>query len=232
MKRVVIVQSNYIPWKGYFDLFNLADDVVLYDDVQYTKRDWRNRNRIKTATGVQWLTVPVLVAGKYEQAIKEVKVENQAWRAKHWRTLAHSYARAPHFSALAPIFEKLYLESSEEMLSQINYGFIKALCDLIGVRARLHWSWDYELVDGKSERLLGLCKQLGATHYLSGPAARGYLDTKLFEDSGVAVEWMDYAGYPEYPQLHPPFDHSVTVLDTLFMLGAEGTRGVMKTFST
>ena len=220
--KVAIVQSNYIPWKGYFDLIAGVDVFVLYDDVQYTKRDWRNRNRIKTAQGVQWLTVPVQVTGKYLQLIREVEISEPGWAATHWRTLVHHYGKAASFSQLAPALEALYREvAAIARLSDINHHLLTGICPLLGISTPLKRSSDFETTGDRSERLLGICRQLGAGTYVSGPAARGYLDEHLFNDAGITVEWADYSGYPEYRQLHPPFDHQVSIVDLLLNEGTD-----------
>lgn len=226
MKRVAIVQSSYIPWKGYFDLIRRVDEFILYDDAQYTKRDWRNRNRIKTPQGSAWLTIPVEVKGKYLQSIRDVRVSDTSWNERHWRSIRASYARAPHFDAYKSILEELYLGCTSDSLSEINFRFIARLCDLLSITTRVTWSMDYTLVDGRTERLVGLCRQAGATQYLSGPAARAYIDPKRFEDAGIALSYMDYQGYPDYEQLYPPFDHHVSVIDLLVHTGA-GARAQM-----
>ena len=229
-KRVAIVQSNYVPWKGYFDMMNLVDEFILFDDVQYTRRDWRNRNLIKTAAGLHWLTIPVNVKGKYTQAVRETTVSEPDWAAKHWQTLIHNYGRAPHFKSLAAAFEALYASAgSMEYLSRINRCFLETVAELLGIRTRLSWSMDYEIVEGKTERLLHLCRQAGATEYLSGPAARAYLDESLFARAGISVRFMSYDDYPEYPQLHPPFEHGVSIVDLLFNVGLNAPR-YMKSF--
>lgn len=217
---MAIVQSNYIPWKGYFDLIGSVDEFILYDDVQYTRRDWRNRNRIKTASGLQWLTIPVEVKGKYHQRIRDVVVSDAGWARDHWRTLGHHYARAECFRDMKAIVESWYDGASKlTMLTDINEHFLRAVCDALSITTTIKRSSDYALVEGRSERLLELCRQAGATTYLSGPSARGYLDEGMFGAAGMQVEWMDYGGYREYPQLHPPFEHGVTVLDLLFNTG-------------
>jgi len=228
-KKVAIVQSNYIPWKGYFDLINMVDEFVLYDDMQYTRRDWRNRNCIKTPNGLEWLTIPVDVKGKYFQKIRETRVSDPDWAKAHWKTLSHNYAKAACFAELRELFEELYLGCREELLSRINLRFIEAVCRILGIRTKLSWSMDYELVDGKTERLVGLCKSTRATHYVSGPSARDYMDERLFEQEGIAVSYIDYAGYPEYAQLHGAFEHGVTILDLIFNQGRNAPR-FMKSF--
>src|SRR5438046_1993127 len=133
MKRVAIVQSNYIPWKGYFDLVRLADEFILYDDVQYTRRDWRNRNRVKTPRGLEWITIPVEVKGKYHQRIRDTRISDASWGKKHWATLTHNYAKAPFFRAYREIFEPLYLGSLPPMLSEVNRLFIETICPLLDI---------------------------------------------------------------------------------------------------
>src|SRR5262245_55628331 len=139
-KKVAIVQSNYIPWKGYFDLINSVDEFILFDDMQYTKRDWRNRNKIKSVKGSLWLTIPVEVTGKYFQKIKETVVSDQTWRQKHWRTIVHSYSKAVYFKIYQDVFEELYLGSNERFLSEINHRFLQAVCQLLGVKTKITWS--------------------------------------------------------------------------------------------
>jgi len=223
MKKIAIVQSNYIPWKGYFDMIAAVDEFILYDDMQYTRRDWRNRNQIKTPQGVQWLTVPVLVKGKYHQPINETEINGTDWAAKHWATIASNYRRAAHFSEIAAWLEPLYCDESYSHLSQLNRRFLQAICDYLGIGTRLSSSSDYTLADGKTERLADLCSQAGATEYVSGPAARNYLDASVFQSRGMAVTWFDYSGYLEYPQLWGEFTHGVTILDLLFNCGKEAS---------
>lgn len=223
-KRVAIVQSNYIPWKGYFDLINLVDEFILFDDVQYTRRDWRNRNRIKTPAGPAWLTIPVRAKGRFDRPIREIEIDDLDWGASHWRAIAHNYARAPYFRAYRDRLEPLWTEAREPLLSQVNERFLSALCGLLGIRTRLTRSMDYHVVAGKTERLVELCRQAGAAVYLSGPAARSYLDEEPFRQAGIVVEWMDYAGYPEYRQLFPPFDHYLSVVDLILNEGPAASR--------
>jgi hypothetical protein len=228
-KTVAIVQSNYIPWRGYFDLINAVDEFILYDDVQYTIRDWRNRNIIKTAQGPKWLTIPVQVKGRYLQRVSEAIISDPDWGRKHWSSLVHSYSKARFFSAYRDTFEHLYLENAEKLLSRINRCFLAEICRILGIATKLAWSMDYKLTGGKTERLLSLCRQAGATHYLSGPAAKAYLDEGLFKAADICVSYMDYSGYKEYEQLYPPFEPRVSIVDLIFNQGPEAT-AYLKTF--
>ncbi len=221
MKKVAILQSNYIPWKGYFDMIAAVDEFILYDDMQYTRRDWRNRNQIKTPQGLQWLTVPVIVKGKYHQKIRETVIDGNAWAAAHWKALVQNYRRTPHFEAVATWLEPLYLTESYTHISQLNHRFLVAICDYVGIKTRITNSCDYTLADGKTERLADLCRQARGSEYVSGPSARDYIEEKVFTDMGIKLTWFDYAGYPEYPQLWGEFAHGVTILDLLFNCGKE-----------
>lgn len=228
-KKIAIVQSNYIPWKGYFDMINMVDEFVLYDDMQYTRRDWRNRNKIKTHDGLQWLTIPVKVKGNYFQKIKETIVIDKKWQKKHWTALNLNYQKSAHFKEYQDIFENLYLNSDEEFLSEINYTFISEINKILGIKTKISWSSDYELSGGRSEKLLNICKQSGTMEYISGPAAKNYLNVKLFEKENIKVTWMDYIAYPEYYQLYQPFEHGVSILDLIFNEGESATK-FMKSF--
>jgi WbqC-like protein family len=228
-RSVAVLQSNYIPWKGYFDVIRSVNEFVLFDTAQYTRRDWRNRNRIKTQAGPAWLTIPVIVGGRYLQTIEETEISDPSWNQHHWKTLVHSYARAPHFDAYRARFEELYLDCREKLLSRINYRFLLAICEILGITTRFTWSSEYPQTEGKTERLVEWCKALKATEYLSGPSAKAYIDESLFAAAGIKLRYMDYSGYPEYRQLHPPFDHAVSIVDLIFNEGPNATR-FMKSF--
>ncbi|WP_347903243.1 WbqC family protein [Pseudomonas purpurea] len=220
MKKIAIVQSNYIPWKGYFDMIAAVDEFILYDDMQYTRRDWRNRNQIKTPQGLQWLTVPVKVKGKYHQTIFETEIEGSDWAAVHWKSLQQNYRRTACFEEVSTWLEPLYL-GSYTRLSELNRAFLERICKYLGIITVISNSSDYTLSDGKTERLADLCVQAGATEYISGPAARDYVEPDVFSERGVELSWFDYSSYPEYPQLWGDFSHNVTILDLLFNCGKE-----------
>jgi hypothetical protein len=230
LKRVAIIQSCYVPWKGYFDLLNSVDEFILYDDRQYTRQDWRNRNRIKTPAGTRWITVPVKIDGLYRQRIDETEVADHDWARRHWEILRQAYRRAAHFDQYADALQDAYAAAdSERLLSRINRTLLEAVCNLLNIRTTLSWSTDYDAAGSRTERVVALCEQAGAKIYLSGPRARQYLDEPLFEEAGLELRYFDYGGYPEYPQLYPPFEHDVTILDLLFNVGAEAS-SFMKSF--
>lgn len=223
MKSIAILQSNYIPWKGYFDMIAAADEFIIYDDMQYTRRDWRNRNLIKTPQGIQWLTVPVQVKGKYEQRIKDTVIDGSEWALFHWKALEQNYRRTPYFDEIAAWLEPLYSETHSH-ISQLNRRFIEAICNFLEITTVISNSWDYTLVDGKTERLADLCKQAGGTVYISGPSAKDYVEEAIFTEMGIDLNWFNYSGYPEYPQVWGEFIHGVTILDLLFNCGEDAHR--------
>jgi hypothetical protein len=222
MKRVAILQSSYIPWRGYFDIIGCVDEFVLYDVVQFTKRDWRNRNRIKTAGGPRWLTIPVATAGAYHQTIADTRISGANWAETHWRSLVHAYAHAPHFDRYRDRCAELYREcGSMVSLSSVNRLWIEWIAAELGVATRITDSADHAADGDRNGKLIGLCQSLGAGTYVSGPSARSYLDVDAFQRAGIGVEYMDYSGYQPYPQLHGQFEPSVSVLDLLFNTGPD-----------
>lgn len=228
MKKVAVLQSNYIPWKGYFDLIAHVDEFIIYDEVQYTKNDWRNRNRIKTPNGVQWMSIPV--SQGLDQRIMDVVVKDKRWPTKHWKTLEANYRKSPHFTFVSDSISEIYLEDTSENLSEINTALIRKICSTLEIETKISTSTDYVLEGDRNDRLISLCRQANATSYVSGPAAKSYLDENSFSDSKVEVEWFDYSGYPEYPQLWGEFAHDVSVLDLMFNCGLE-SRKFMKHLS-
>lgn len=232
MKKIAILQSNYIPWKGYFDIINMVDEFVLYDDAQYTKNDWRNRNIVKTFSGPQWLTIPVVTKGRitHEQRIIETEVISSQWCKKHWKTIQYNYAKAAHFELYADKISELYRKCEDErFLSNINHLFLTEICNILGISTKITWSSQYRLGEGKTEKIINICKQSDANQYISGPAAKNYINPQLFSDANISLIYMDYSGYKQYPQLHGKFIHEVSILDMLFNLGSQ-TICYMKSF--
>jgi len=224
MTKVAILQSNYIPWKGYFDLIASVDIFVWYDEVQYTKQDWRNRNRIKTENGLKWISVPVTVNGLYKQKMSETKVADPNWGISHWAKIEAAYKPAEFFDEISVWLMPLLTDCEYEHLFEINRSLIKSICKYLDIKAEFICSGDMELCDGKVDRLVNICSQLNAETYVSGPAAKAYLDIDLFTESNIQVEWFDYAGYTPYQQLWGDFEHHVSILDVLFNCGPESKK--------
>lgn len=221
MKKIAVLQSNYIPWKGYFDIIASVDEFILYDEMQFTKNDWRNRNIIKTPQGPQWLSIPV--GQCIHRRICDVPLPNAAWQEKHWKTLAQNYSRAACYAEVREWLEPAY-RNQYSTLSEANRYLIEAICRYLGIATTIRDSREYAIGEGKTERLINLCLQAGAGEYVSGPAARDYLDENLFAENGIVLTWADYSGYPEYPQLWGEFVHQVSILDLLFNCGKEAPR--------
>lgn len=221
--KVAIIQSNYIPWKGYFDIIHDVDRFVFYDDVQYTVRDWRNRNKIKGHDGEQWLTVPV-GADSRDKTVREVTIADPGFAAKHWKAISYYYGKAPHFERYRAFFEDLYLGRRWESLSELNQTLITRIArELLGITTHFVDSASLDPQGKKQDRLIDVCQKVGATAYISGPAARDYIDPEGFTAAGLALYYKSYAGYPEYPQAHAPFNHGVSILDLLFQVGPQAT---------
>ena len=219
MNKVAISQSNYIPWKGYFDLIAHVDQFILFDDMQYTRRDWRNRNKIKTPQGLNWLTIPVKVKGKYFQKINETLVDGHNWKTNHLKQIEINYRKAEYFHEVYSLLEPLYLENKTEYLSEINKSFIIKINEYLGIETKILTSDQFDLLKDKNERLIKLCKEVNAEVYVTSPAAKVYLDESQFINENIIVEWFDYDGYLTYPQLWGQFEHFVSVIDLLFNCG-------------
>lgn len=217
-KTVAVIQSNYIPWKGYFDIVHDADEFIFYDDLQYTKNDWRNRNVIKTAKGTQWLTIPV--GSDLKRLICEVSIKDRSWQENHLRLLRQHYSTAPFFCEFESFLSEIYLEHPWENLSTLNQFLIKEISQrFLGIKTVFRDSRDFAPAGKKMERLLDLLGKTGATKYISGPAAKGYIEPEAFNAAGIELIWKDYGDYPEYSQFYPPFTHGVSILDLLFHTG-------------
>lgn len=222
MKRLAVVQSNYIPWKGYFDLIASVDEFVFYDEVQYTKNDWRNRNRIKTPQGVQWLSIPVGIS--LRRKIRDVCIDDPGCGPSHWQRLGANYARARHFKPIADWLEPLFRGRPWINLAEVNHSLIAAVCRFLNIDTRLTHSTDYPSDGDRTQRLVGLCQKAGADVYVSGPSARSYLDEAAFASAGIEVEWFEYGPYPSYPQLWGEFVHEVSIVDLLFNCGDQAAQ--------
>ncbi len=220
MKKIAILQPNYIPWKGVFDLISRVDVFVFYDDVQYTTKDWRNRNRIKTPNGEIWLTVPVLTKGLREQLICEARINTATnWQEKHFKALRSSYQKAPFFKDYEYLLEDLYLKQQWTKISDLDIYSTKLLAKTLGIDVQWHNSSDLQQTGSKDgEKVVKICKLLECDYFINGPSARGFMNEALFKESGIVLDYMKY-NYPVYPQLHGPFTHHVSVLDVIFNCG-------------
>ena len=220
--KVVILQPSYIPWRGYFHQVQKADLFVFYDCVQYDAGGWRNRNRIKTAQGPLWLTIPVRATA--HASIKDIPIDSaKPWRQKHWRTIEQSYAKAPHFKHHAEWLRGFY-DRTDALLADFTCDITVAIARELGIaHTRFVRSSTLPVEGAKTDRLLSVLTRLNATHYLSGPSARGYLEEDKLTAAGITLEYMQYDS-PTYPQLHGPFVPNISILDLLFNAGPDAPR--------
>lgn len=217
--NILVIQSNYIPWKGYFDNIAKADIFVVHDNMQYTKQDWRNRNLIKTNTGLKWLTIPVEAKGSHLKTINDTLIADNNWKKKHLIQLRENYAKAACFKEMINWVEEIYMTAEGIGLSSINIHLLKKICYLLKIDTPFINSMDLKSVGDPTERLVNICMELNGDRYITGPAAKNYLNEDLFKEKGIEIEYVDYSGYPEYQQPYPPFNHSVSILDMIFNCG-------------
>jgi len=230
MKRIAVLQSNYIPWKGYFDIIRSVDEFIIYDDTQYTKRDWRNRNLIKTRQGLKWLTIPVKVKGRFTQTVNETRISNNKWAEKHWKAITYHYNKARYFNNYKDIFERAYKKASGlEYLSQVNLLFITVINQILGIETKISDSTEYVLEGDKNQKIISFCRQTGADTYITGPSAKNYLREELFIEAGIELEYFNYEGYSEYDQLFGSFLHNVSIIDLIFSTG-EKAKSYLKSY--
>jgi len=222
--RLCIIQSCYIPWKGFFDLIGRCDQYVVYDSAQFVKQHWFNRNRIKTANGVKWLSIPVVTSGRLGQSIEKVEIA-KPWADHHWHAIKQAYGQAPYFAHLEPTVRAWYERADKEpLLTDVNMIFLEGIAALLSPRPQIVRDNRYSATGDRMNRLLEIVRAAGGTCYLSGPSARSYFDETIFDAAGITTEWMNYDGYPEYSQLHGAFEHTVSALDLLFNTGPEAPR--------
>lgn len=221
--NVVILQPSYIPWRGYFDQIRRADLFVFYDDIQYDKHGWRNRNQIKTHQGKKWLTIPVHTKGVTSGTpIKDVRIDwSKPWAKSHLKSITISYSKAPYFKKYLPMLESIF-ERRDEFLADFTIAVSILLARELGFTStRFMRSSEFLNLKGqKTDRVIDVLQRVGATHYICGPSASSYMKPEKFEATGIPFEYMQY-NYPEYTQLHPPYDPYVTILDLMFMVGAQ-----------
>lgn len=223
--RISAIQSSFIPWRGYFDFIANVDMFVFYDDVQYSKNGWRNRNKIKTPKGVEWLTVPV-VHRSLAQLISETRIRDHAtWRKKHHGTWSANYRAAPYFDEVMELLGDLE-KPQERTISELNIRLTRRICDYLEIKTPMILSSELSLQGSKSERLIDLLKKLKATSYLSGPSADAYLDKDLFRQNGISLEYKSY-DYAPYPQLWGDFIGEVTVLDLIANCGSQAKEYIL-----
>lgn len=225
-KTIAILQSNYIPWKGYFDIIAAVDEFLIFDEAQFTRRDWRNRNKIVLDGILHWLTIPVVSKGKYHSPIDEMEVSEKGWAEKHWRSIRHAYGKAPFFSLYGPVLEECYTQAAAlNLLTEINELFLRRISTILELTAEFgHTKAVPRHATTPTGRLVEICTGRKADVYISGPAARDYIQPAEFETANVTLRYANYSGYPSYRQAAASFEHGVSIVDTLMQCGPEARR--------
>ena len=220
MRRICIIQSAYIPWRGFFDLIDRCDEYVILDGAQFVKGHWQNRNRVRGPAGPTWLSIPVVTADRLGQSIEDVRVSDRGWAQTHWRKLATYYADAPFFAAMGPTLQALFEDAGRcERLTEINEILMRGIAGLLGIETTFVRDTIYDPQGMRTDRVVDICIKAGATHYLTGPSARVYLDETPFTEAGIAVEWMAYPAYTPYAQGAHPYDPALSIIDLLLNAG-------------
>tara|TARA_Y100000739_G_C20548890_1_gene437238 strand:- start:407 stop:1102 length:696 start_codon:yes stop_codon:yes gene_type:complete len=228
-RKIAMLQPNYIPWKGVFDLINRVDVFVFYDDVQYTLKDWRNRNKIKTQNGDKWLSVPVKTKGLRDQLVCNAQINIQEnWQRKHFSAIQSAYAKAPFFKEYKYLIEDIYMDNVWGSISDLDIYSTKKIAEAIGISAEWVNSSDLKLHGNKDgEKIIKICQELNCNFFINGPASKEFMDYEKFKEAGIELDYMDYI-YPEYNQLYEPFNHYVTVLDVIFNCGPDAKKFICK----
>ena len=216
-------QPQYLPWLGYFHKMYHSDIFVFLDNVQYKKREYQNRNCIRTASGTMWLTVPVLKEAEPYPNISAVRIDNsREWRKKHWMTIRTNYGHAPFFKQYSGFFEELY-GMEWKMLADLNMHIIEHIARLLGINKPIFLESQLNIATDKTSRLVDICRSMKADSYLSGIGGRDYLDEKQFELNGIKLIYQDFK-HPQYKQCHEPFISCASIIDLLFNCGDESLK--------
>lgn len=224
MKKVAILQSNYIPWKGVFDLINMVDTFVFLEDVQYTEHDWRNRNKILVGNEAKWLTVPVKNSGRRGQKIYEVEINNNNWAKKHYNAFNINYSKSNSFKDFKWILEEIYIKNKWISLSELNIFSTKLIANTLGIKTEFLNSKDIPTLGKKDDKIIEICKLIGGDEYISGKAAKSYINPAKFSKNNILLDYIDYS-YPKYSQYKGEFvTHNVSVLDLIFNCGKDSSK--------
>jgi hypothetical protein len=219
MKRISILQPNYMPWRGYYKIIKNSDCVVLYDDVQYTKNDWRNRNIIKSAKGPIWLTIPVRVKN-LNQRINETYSVNNNWYEKHYKSIRQNYSKSRYYNKYIDNFQEFYQNKKPRKITAIIENFNNIIFEILEINTKIIYSSDLGVTGNRNERLIRILKKLGADTYLSGPSASSYIDQELFKVNKIDIEWVSYQ-MPMYKQVFDGFIPNLSIVDLIFNTGTE-----------
>lgn len=226
MSSIAVLQPSYIPWLGFFEQMMSVETFVFYDDVQYTKNDWRNRNRIKTKEGFLWLTIPIKSSTSLQ--IREVRIDSsKKWQEKHRKTITQLYSKSPYFEEVLTLLEPLWTNRYEFLLDVIRDSIV-LIAEYLNIETKIILSSELHVAGDKNEKLVNMCKILSASQYYSGLAAQNYLDNTLFKENGIEVAFQHYA-HPVYPQMHGDFISHLSIIDLLFNCGKK-SRQIIKDY--
>lgn len=217
--RLAILQPGYLPWLGFFEQMYHSDIFVVYDNVQYDKHGWRNRNRIKTSNGAQWLTVPVLTKGQDKPLNRDILIDNKTnWGKKHLLSLRQNYSKAPCFKEYISFFEDTYSRQWDKLID-LDMHLIRRFAEILGIKSKIVFASSLQATGDAVQRLISICKELGADTFYEGAAGKDYIDTKVFEKAGITLEFQDYQ-HPVYKQLYGDFLPYLSIVDLIFNHGS------------
>ena len=229
MTVVSIIQPNYIPWPGYFDIINRSDIFLYFDTVQYTKNDWRNRNRIKTPRGLQWLTIPV-ESGSSRKKIFETQIGRPNWSKKHYLSLQHNYSKAAYYNEISGFLRPLYLSTKYDKLTDAVFSINEAILNYLQIKTVILKASEIFKLEhqdqhtSRTDSIINICRSLGATTYLSGPSASNYINQSQFSEHNIQLEFIDYPYYFNYKQLWGGPSSGLSIVDLLFNCGSSSRR--------
>ena len=227
MKSIAILQPGYLPWLGFFEQMALVDTFVYLDDVQYTKQDWRNRNRILTKTGIQFLTVPVSVKSTHQKILETKITQDSKWQKKHLNLIKASYQKSEYFDLVFSILAKTLLQKFEYLID-LDVALVEQINSLLDIKTKIVFSSQISKPDqDKNLKLLEICKSQNATLFYDGAAAKSFIDTKLFKNHGITMCFQDYK-HPEYPQFKTDFVPYLSIVDLLFHKGNLALKTLLK----
>ena len=222
MKKIAITQSNYIPWIGYFELIDYVDEFIFFDEVQYTRRDWRNRNKIQYQGNVKWLTIPLKSKGNYFKKISEIRTYDNKWKIDHINKIYSYYKKFNDFEKNFLRIQNIYKTCSQSNLSEINKCFIKEISKILNINANFQDSINFKKKNfsNASERLLEICRASNASVYVSGSKAKNYLNSDIFKENNIKVEWFEYNKTNTFKRKNnKTFNQNLSVIDYIFNFG-------------
>ncbi|MCX5712628.1 MAG: WbqC family protein [Candidatus Omnitrophica bacterium] len=225
-KTVVIHQPDFIPYPGFFHRLLHCDCFVLLDHVQFNRRGWHHRDKIKGLQGETWLSIPIRNIGKIKQ-IDKARIDNSTnWQKRHLNMLNSYYGKAKYFDKIFPAISAIY-NQPVDLMTEFNYKFLKLLMELLDIRVDCFFSSDMQIQTKKNQMNVDIVRKIGGSRYFSGLGAKDYIDAELFKKNGIELVWQKYNA-PVYPQLHGEFLPNLSSVDLLFNCGVEDSRKILR----